>query len=524
MTEAPDGAPLRWSDALVALGLLANDRQGLGGIVVRARHGPVRDAWLAQLAGLMQTTKLPANADAEMLHGGLDIVATLDARAPVMRAGLLEAARGGVLLIPGAERVSSALASIIGVALDQPREFALVLLDEGDDEEQPPAALVERCALMIDLNEVGYSETYSFAPELRSVRTRTGDELNALCETAALLGITSARAPLFALRVLRATDLETAVRLVLAPRATAFPQAVESEPPPPPPDSAEREGEGHSADLTDIAIAAAKAALPPGLLTALAAKTAVRGRGGKAGAPVKAKLRGRPVGARAGSPRGGARLALIDTLRAAAPWQRLRGAEAGRVAIRSSDLRIRRFAVRAESTAIFVVDASGSAAFERLAEAKGAVELLLAEAYVKRTQVALVAFRGSAAEVLLPPTRSLARAKRSLADLNGGGGTPLGAGIAAGALLADAAKRAGRTPQIVLMTDGRANVGSGNASAREEAMSAARGVRSAGIGAVLIDIGARPRAEAAELATAMGARYVAMPRAQAETLRAAVAV
>ena len=214
---------------------------------------------------------------------------------------------------------------------------------------------------------------------------------------------------------------------------------------------------------------------------------------------------------------------LVETLRAAAPWQRLRGAQPGSVAIRSSDFRIRRFAARADSTAIFVVDASGSAAFERLAEAKGAVELLLAEAYVNRTQVALVSFRGSTAETLLPPTRSLARAKRSLADLNGGGGTPLGAGIAAGAMIADAARRAGRTPQIVLMTDGRANVGTGKASAREEALAAARTVRAAGIGAVLIDIGARPRPEA-EVATAMGARYVAMPRAQADALRAAVAL
>ncbi|MGL1479687.1 hypothetical protein ACSTI8_00115, partial [Vibrio parahaemolyticus] len=87
--------------------------------------------------------------------------------------------------------------------------------------------------------------------------------------------------------------------------------------------------------------------------------------------------------------------------------QRLRGAAPGdkRVRVRRDDLRIRRFENRAEATTIFAVDASGSAALTRLAEAKGAVELLLSEAYVKREQVALIAFRGTEAALLLPPTR-----------------------------------------------------------------------------------------------------------------------
>ena len=136
------------------------------------------------------------------------------------------------------------------------------------------------------------------------------------------------------------------------------------------------------------------------------------------------------MGALAGVPGGGRRLSVIDTLRAAAPWQKLRGAS-GRVVIRRDDLRVRRYQTRAEVLTIFAVDASGSAAVARLAEAKGAVELLLAEAYVKRAYVALVAFRGTTAELLLPPTRSLVRAKRGLAGLPGGGGTPLAAATCA---------------------------------------------------------------------------------------------
>jgi magnesium chelatase subunit D len=249
---------------------------------------------------------------------------------------------------------------------------------------------------------------------------------------------------------------------------------------------------------------------------------------GKGAAGVRKSLtRGRPIGVRPGKPGSGARLHLIETLRAAAPWQTLRrGQGTGpMVRVRPSDFRIRRFAEKSEATLIFVVDASGSAAAERLAETKGAVELLLAEAYVKRTQVALVAFRGEGAEIILPPTRSLVRAKKILADLAGGGGTPLGAGIITGQLLAEGERGRGRTPFTILMTDGRANVASTGvkADATGEADAAATRFGLSGLKSVLIDISARPRDDARRIANAMGATYAPLPRADAQAMRAIVA-
>jgi magnesium chelatase subunit D len=248
-------------------------------------------------------------------------------------------------------------------------------------------------------------------------------------------------------------------------------------------------------------------------------------------------LRGRPIGTRPGVLRQGqTRLSLVETLRAAAPWQGFRRAERQgrphpRVIVTRDDIRIRRFRERTGSVAIFLVDASGSAALHRLAEAKGAVELLLADCYVRRDQVALIAFRGAGADLLLPPTGSLVRAKRCLGALPGGGGTPLAAGLDAARALADQVRRRGRSPVLILLTDGRANVArdgqGGRARAEAEALSAARLARAESLTALVVDTAPRPQPQARAIAEAMGARYLPLPMADgrlvSEAARAALA-
>jgi magnesium chelatase subunit D len=243
---------------------------------------------------------------------------------------------------------------------------------------------------------------------------------------------------------------------------------------------------------------------------------------GRAGASGSSSRRGRPAGSRPGKVGGGERLNVVDTLRAAAPWQPLRRRERaasgalsrGRIDVRPEDFRIARFRQRSETSVIFSVDASGSSALQRLAEAKGAVEQILADCYVRRDHVSLIAFRGNAATLLLPPTRSLVRVRRCLADLAGGGTTPISAGIDAALALALDARKRGHTPVIVLMTDGRANVardGSQVGSAATDATSSATAVRVAGVRALFLDTAPRPRPEARALSVALGARYVPLP-------------
>ena len=380
----------------------------------------------------------------------------------------------------------------------------------------------------------------------------------ALVTLAANLGVRSLRAPLHALRAARASaalrgsdevedaDIVAAAQLVLAPRATTLPAA---EPPPQTQDAADAETgvpEGEScegaesteepslealrqAELNDLVLAAAAAAIPPGLLELIVAgegRAQLGRERTRAAKPVPAR-RGRPTAARRGALREG-RLSLVDTLRAAAPWQALRGRkgeerDARRFIVRPEDFRIIRFRARSEQTAVFVVDASGSSAAERLAEVKGAIELLLADCYVRRDSVALVAFRGASGEILLPPTRSLARAKRTLSGLPGGGGTPLASGLDVALALADSLRRKGRLPLLVLMTDGRANIARdgtpGRAQAFEDALAAAARIRAMEIAALAIDTSPVSRTEmeppTLRLGRAMNARYIKLPNADA---------
>jgi magnesium chelatase subunit D len=284
--------------------------------------------------------------------------------------------------------------------------------------------------------------------------------------------------------------------------------------------------------LDDLVLQAALAALPPDLLARLKAGQAGREASraaGVSGAMQKAARRGRPVGVRRGEPRAGQRLNVIETLRAAVPWQKLRrrpGTEAlagpRRVEVRADDFQVTQLRQRRETTTLFAVDASGSAALQRLAEAKGAVELLLADCYVRRDKVAVLAFRGRGAELILPPTRSLVRAKRALSGLPGGGGTPLAAALDALSALAGAARRRGDTPVVVLLTDGRANVAldgtGGRARAEADALAAARRLRAMGAAVLVIDTAPQPSAQAARVAEAAAATYLPLPHAGAQAL------
>lgn len=579
-----------WSGAIRAAALFAVDPVGVGGISLRARAGPVRERWLAVLASLLPPTipvkRVPVHVSDGRLLGGLDLAATLKAGRPVAERGLLAEADGGVIILHSAERLDSGTVARITSAMDQGKvsaardglafeavcHFGVVAMDEGvASDERPAAALVDRLAFQLELEGIRAADAVPpqgviekvIAARQQLAQVQANDEITtALCTSAYAMGIDSARASLLALRVACAAaaldgrgcvseaDAALAAQLVLAPRATLFPNdetQPETPPEPPPPDTEQDTADNDDQTqlngdipLSDMVLEAAKAAIPAGLLATLqldrARRPSAKSSGG-AGAKQKSLRHGRPLGVRRGELKSGARLNVIETLRAAAMWQPLRRREAAlrleglssgrrRVEVRKDDFRITRFKNQTETTTIFVVDASGSAALHRLAEAKGAVELLLADCYVRRDQVALIAFRGKAAELLLPPTRSLARAKRSLAGLPGGGGTPIAQGIDMALALAEAIRRKGHTPTVIVLTDGRANIardGSpGRPKAEADSLAAARSLALAGVAGLVIDTSPLPAQQSERLAEAMGAVYLPLPYADAATVSRAV--
>jgi magnesium chelatase subunit D len=147
----------RWALALAAIDVLVAAGNAVGGILLRARPGPVRDAWSDALNLVVPTRRLPASADAEAMDGGLDLTATLASGKPVHRAGILADAQGKALVVPMAERLNPALAARLATAIDDGAP-PLVLFDEGDPEdaerERIPQGLADRLAIHIDLNSV----------------------------------------------------------------------------------------------------------------------------------------------------------------------------------------------------------------------------------------------------------------------------------------------------------------------------------------------------------------------------------
>ena len=569
-------APGRAADALLAAACFALDPAAFGGIVVHTEQDETCECWLAQLRQILAPgiswRALPAHIDEERLLGGTDLEATLASGRAVRTRGLLSECRGGLVLIRSAERLAPQLAALVGQAMDSAGgdNFGVVALDSSrEDNEQLPAVLAERLAMHVDLRGVHPDAVGASVPDaeaLTAARQRwpaVSTPLSAqqvLCAAAAACGIDSMRVPLLALRVARAScalagrelmgeaDLLAAARLVIAPRSridpgamneTAADAAAANQEPDPEarqpeqPDAAEALQEPADGELADRVLAAARAAIPAQLLASLAAsETALRSArsAGRSGAAMRHGRRGRPAGVRSGKPGAGARLNIVATLRAAAPWQRLRRAQSSahgaRVQVRVADFRVTHFSQRSETATLFVIDASGSSALHRLAEIKGAVEVLLAECYVRRDQVAVITFRGKRAELLLPPTRSLVRAKRCLAGAAGGGATPLASGIDAARELAEQLRRRGFTPSVVLLTDGQANVGRGALMGREQAqldaLQAAKLFGAQKFRTLLIDTSPRPQAAARLLAEAMRCRYLPLPHADARSLAGAV--
>lgn len=547
-----------WARLTLALRILAVDPVGMGGLWLRSRAGPVRDIATRRLAQTpfdRPQRRLSASIDDLALLGGPDPAATLAAGRPIHRPGLL--AEPALLILPMAESAPASLTARLAQALDK-GHHALIALDEAaEDGEGLPSTLSDRLGLFLTLDgersprllpkPIGRRRLAN-ARALYPLVTLPDDLTLALAHLASRLGITSTRALLTTRRAARAIaaldarlivtedDMIAASELGLAHRALPEAEAQPDQPPEPPPDQPDQPDqqpqEQDLQSLADLLIEAAQAALPPDILAKLQSDRATRAARGASGtgAAKAGNRRGRPLPSRPGRPDGRSRIDLVATLRQAAPWQVLRkrtDQHDRALIVHRFDLRLKRYKEVSDRVLIFIVDASGSSAMARLGEAKGAVELMLAQAYSRRDHVALVVLRGQQAELILPPTRSLTTTKARLRGLPGGGGTPLASGLATALDTALRARRQGMTPSLALLTDGRANIALNGqpdrAQAQLDAEQIATAIRAAGIAAVTMDVANRPQPALAQLSTLMNSRYVPLPRADARAIAATLA-
>jgi magnesium chelatase subunit D len=574
----PFSAVVGHDDAKLALLLAAID-PAIGGVLLRGQKGSAKTTLARGLAALLPGeapfVDLPLGATEDRLIGTLDLGAVLTGDGRRFEPGLLAAAHGGVLYVDEVNLLPDHLVDVLldvaasgvnrvereGISHEHAARFVLIGSMNPEEGDLRPQLLdrfglavevttstdpVERAEAVrrrvaFDADPAAVARLHAPAEQelgarlARTCSARVPDALmvriGALCAAA---GVDGLRADLVISRAAAALagwnghdeatadDVRRVAPMALVhrqrrtpfdePRGDGLDDALDALDQP-------DNSDDHGASETDPERVAEPDRPPQRVVPLRASRAAAEATGRRSPGDGS---RGRLVGNRVPDGPIGS-VAIAATARAVAER---RARDPGGPAVCTEDLREARREQRTGNLLVLAVDASGSMGAPRRMEAvKGAVLGLLVDAYQRRDRVALVAFRGDGAEVLLRATGSVEVARARLADLPTGGRTPLAAGIDAALTVASspANQGSGQRPLLVLVSDGRATAASDGdpvAAARR----AAATVRARRVDAVVVDAenGAGRLGLAAELAEEMGARYLRLAELSADTLEQAL--
>ena len=435
-----------------------------------------------------------------------------------------------------AEQVGNTMIAFEKVLIDLKPDWVVVV---GDVNATLASAItakklnVKVCHIEAGLRSFDIEMPEDFYNDLFKITSTTG--INSIRPVLFAVKVASALSALRGVKVVEEKDLIESIGLTIAHKIKNFPPPIE--------DNQEQnqknnetnddrqENKKKSTDIPlELLLDAVKVNLPSNILEKIIhGKSNNKSLVNKSGSGQNkiSFQRGRPLPSINGIPNGRNKIDVIGTLKSAAPWQLIRKKTLSnddklKIEFRTSDIQIKKFKDSKNRVIIFTVDASGSLAVGRLAEAKGAIELLLASAYSSRDLVALISFRGDNAETLLTPTRSLSKTKRVLGSLPGGGGTPLASGLMSALKLSIDYSQKGFSPVSIILTDGKANIDldgeKGRVKALEDSSQVSKLFVSNKLKTMVIDTSQRISQTAKDLAKNLDGEYVLLPRANAHQL------
>ena len=534
----------------------------LGSLSIKANYSSVRDAFLSNLLSLLKPKRLkkiyPFQNPTDFTNS-INMIDTLTLGMPKYNEDIFSS-DNIALILTNTEKMEKGLAKFLSDKIKNNKNKFFIALDESEGNEMSRANLSDYIIFSVNLGGTRYKDLKKVSINRKKIvearRNLATVQVNKkildyLIASAEMFSVSNMHTIFSTLKVAKSLcaykgnrsvssgDINLAISLSMIHKAKQIPELQQEEKEAATEQEQSRddnESKANNSELNNkdkkMLIDALKISLPSNLIESLLSKNSQNiNLGESAGSGEKNNnfSAGRPIPSINRKYSSDKRIDLIATLTKAIPWQKLRsssGAKNRKIIIYPQDIMIKRFEKQSERLLIFLVDASGSNAIGRLAEAKGAIEILLSDAYAKRDNVALISFSGLKADSLLLPTKSLVTAKKKLSSLPGGGATPLANGLLEAFNMAEAARPRNITPIIILLSDGRGNMSLDGVGDRVKSIQDTKYVASLikrnAINNIFIDTSRRKTQMADELAMELNGHYFQLPMANSSTISKAV--